>query len=127
MSEMKSAIEVLWQERYAELEDTFFKAMTAIAENLGGHLNQGVGIQEVSTDVGPTSRVEVVALLSGPPQEVSFRVSSGSVILQEGEFGRSNTLHFEPPMAGRYLVECRSRVLGTDDTISEKAVEAIVQ
>lgn len=128
MSHDESSMEQLWQQRYRELEETFSMTMTAIAESLSRPAgpSPGEGIHKVWAEVGPTALVEVVASLSGPPQEVSFRVTAGGLVVQEGGFTPSNTLSFQPRTSGTYLVTCTSRALGTDSVMSQKSVEVIV-
>lgn len=128
MSDDATSVEQLWKERYRELEDTFAMAVTAIAESVGRQAGPGVadGVQHIWTEVSSSSRVVVVATLSGPPQEVSFRVTTGDVVLQDGQFNPSNTLSFQSPTSGRYLVTCTSRLRGSGVVLGQKSVEVIV-
>ncbi len=120
---------LLWEERYRELEDSFALAMLAIAEGLDRHsismLAPGIG--EIITEVAGSRGMKVVATLSGPPQEIAFRISLGGTVIMDRHFASSNTVSFVAPVVGKYEIACTSRVLGSAFVMSSKTIEVTVE
>lgn len=119
----------LWELRYRDLEETFAMSMAASAEAMDEmkSARHSSGLSELWSMVDGLGRIEVNALLSGPVQEVSFIVQQGARTLLSGPFTPSNTLIFEAPSPGKYVVTCSTRLLSTGEPLSRKAVEVIVR